>query len=246
MSTARAGSAPRKPEKMITVSPAVLADLAPTGTFRAGINMSNFLLTARAPDGKAIGVALDLGVLPRAVAVVEQHLAALGAPEREPRPRRGDLPAATRGLARAQLEVGRGAVAAEGAQRVLEESPGEGGRALRGVGQRDDEGHLDGEVADAHLVAVVQELPPASGDGRAVDPGAVGAALVDDGDVRAVDAEERVLLAHGARRIAPRHRDQERQRHAAAVSPSARSPSIPVQSAERARRKLDAMESPVA
>ena len=42
------------------VSAAVLAELAPTGKFRAGINMSNFLLTARAPDGKATGVALDL------------------------------------------------------------------------------------------------------------------------------------------------------------------------------------------
>ena len=45
---------------MTAVSPAVLADLAPTGKLRAGINFSNFLLTARAPDGTPKGVALDL------------------------------------------------------------------------------------------------------------------------------------------------------------------------------------------
>jgi polar amino acid transport system substrate-binding protein len=45
---------------MTDASPAVLADLAPTGKLRAGINFSNFLLTARAPDGTPKGVALDL------------------------------------------------------------------------------------------------------------------------------------------------------------------------------------------
>ena len=45
---------------MTVVSPAVLADLAPTGKLRAGINFSNFLLTAREPDGTPRGVALDL------------------------------------------------------------------------------------------------------------------------------------------------------------------------------------------
>jgi polar amino acid transport system substrate-binding protein len=49
-----------EPEKMTVVSPAVLADLAPTGKLRAGINFSNFLLTAREPDGTPRGVALDL------------------------------------------------------------------------------------------------------------------------------------------------------------------------------------------
>ena len=45
---------------MSQVTAAVMADLAPTGRLRAGINMSNQLLTARAADGKPIGVALDL------------------------------------------------------------------------------------------------------------------------------------------------------------------------------------------
>ena len=45
---------------MLDASHAAIADLAPTGKLRAGINMSNFLLTSRAPDGEAIGVALDL------------------------------------------------------------------------------------------------------------------------------------------------------------------------------------------
>jgi polar amino acid transport system substrate-binding protein len=45
---------------MSEVSAAAKADLAPTGKLRAGINMSNTLLTARGADGKAIGVALDL------------------------------------------------------------------------------------------------------------------------------------------------------------------------------------------
>jgi polar amino acid transport system substrate-binding protein len=39
----------------------ILAELAPTGTLRAGINLSNFLLvTGRAPSGDPIGVAPDM------------------------------------------------------------------------------------------------------------------------------------------------------------------------------------------
>jgi len=45
---------------MSDATPAVIAALAPTGRLRAGINFSNTLLTARAADGKPIGVALDL------------------------------------------------------------------------------------------------------------------------------------------------------------------------------------------
>ncbi len=45
---------------MSDVSAAVTADLAPTGTLRAGINFSNTLLTARDAAGKPTGVALDL------------------------------------------------------------------------------------------------------------------------------------------------------------------------------------------
>jgi polar amino acid transport system substrate-binding protein len=45
---------------MTAATPAVLAELAPTGRLRAGINFSNFLLTAREPDGTPKGVALDL------------------------------------------------------------------------------------------------------------------------------------------------------------------------------------------
>jgi polar amino acid transport system substrate-binding protein len=45
---------------MADVTAAVLADLAPTGRLRAGINFSNVLLTARDADGKPKGVALDL------------------------------------------------------------------------------------------------------------------------------------------------------------------------------------------
>jgi len=45
---------------MAQPAPEVLADLAPTGKLRAGINFSNFLLTARDADGKPKGVALDL------------------------------------------------------------------------------------------------------------------------------------------------------------------------------------------
>ncbi|MCD6075526.1 MAG: transporter substrate-binding protein [Rhodospirillales bacterium] len=39
----------------------ILAELAPTGTLRAGINLSNFLLvTGRAPSGDPVGVAPDM------------------------------------------------------------------------------------------------------------------------------------------------------------------------------------------
>jgi polar amino acid transport system substrate-binding protein len=47
---------------MSEASPAVLADLAPTGKLRVGLNMSNFLLTRTdAATGKPAGVAADLG-----------------------------------------------------------------------------------------------------------------------------------------------------------------------------------------
>jgi polar amino acid transport system substrate-binding protein len=43
------------------MSSAILADLAPTGVLRAGINMSNFLLvSSRTPDGGPAGVAPDM------------------------------------------------------------------------------------------------------------------------------------------------------------------------------------------
>ena len=43
-------------------SPAVVAELAPTGTLRLGINFSNFLLTAKDPvTGEGRGIAIDLG-----------------------------------------------------------------------------------------------------------------------------------------------------------------------------------------
>ncbi len=43
-------------------SPAVRSELAPTGTLRVGINLSNFLLTAKdAKTGEFKGVAVDLG-----------------------------------------------------------------------------------------------------------------------------------------------------------------------------------------
>ena len=45
------------------MSPDVLADLAPTGVLRAGINLSNFLLvTGRRPTGDPEGIAPDLAV----------------------------------------------------------------------------------------------------------------------------------------------------------------------------------------
>ncbi len=47
---------------MNQVSPAVRTELAPTGTLRVGLNMSNFLLTATdAATGKPKGLAADLG-----------------------------------------------------------------------------------------------------------------------------------------------------------------------------------------
>lgn len=47
---------------MPQATPAVLADLAPTGKLRLGINYSNFLLTAKDPvTGEGRGIAIDLG-----------------------------------------------------------------------------------------------------------------------------------------------------------------------------------------
>src|SRR6478736_4671615 len=47
---------------MSQVSPAVRSELAPSGTLRVGLNMSNFLLTATdAATGKPKGVAADIG-----------------------------------------------------------------------------------------------------------------------------------------------------------------------------------------
>src|SRR5207302_11288006 len=43
------------------MSPEIIADLAPTGVLRAGINRSNFLLvTGRSPAGDPTGVAPDV------------------------------------------------------------------------------------------------------------------------------------------------------------------------------------------
>src|SRR5258708_20783929 len=45
------------------MSPEIIADLAPTGVLRAGINLSNFLLvTGRSPAGDPTGVAPDVAV----------------------------------------------------------------------------------------------------------------------------------------------------------------------------------------
>jgi polar amino acid transport system substrate-binding protein len=47
---------------MREATPAVRSELAPTGTLRVGVNMSNFLLTRTdAASGKPAGVAVDLG-----------------------------------------------------------------------------------------------------------------------------------------------------------------------------------------
>jgi polar amino acid transport system substrate-binding protein len=47
---------------MAQPSPALRSELAPTGTLRVGINLSNFLLTAKDPrTGEFKGVAVDLG-----------------------------------------------------------------------------------------------------------------------------------------------------------------------------------------
>ena len=43
-----------------SISPAVLAELAPTGKLRAGINFQNPLLTKLGPNGEQSGVAVDL------------------------------------------------------------------------------------------------------------------------------------------------------------------------------------------
>ncbi|MGZ9006083.1 MAG: ABC transporter substrate-binding protein, partial [Burkholderiales bacterium] len=42
-------------------TPSVVRALAPTGTLRVGLNMSNFLLTRTEEDGAPAGVAPDLG-----------------------------------------------------------------------------------------------------------------------------------------------------------------------------------------
>jgi polar amino acid transport system substrate-binding protein len=47
-------------KKMRTVSPAVLADLAPGGTLRAAINFGNPVLAQQAPDGTPQGVSVQL------------------------------------------------------------------------------------------------------------------------------------------------------------------------------------------
>ena len=46
---------------MSDASPEVISDLAPTGTLRVGINLSNFLLTRTEKNGEHAGVAVDLG-----------------------------------------------------------------------------------------------------------------------------------------------------------------------------------------
>ena len=47
---------------MTDVSPAARADLTPTGKLRVGINLGNFLLTAKDPaTGEPRGIAVDLG-----------------------------------------------------------------------------------------------------------------------------------------------------------------------------------------
>ncbi len=68
----------------MTISPSVLAELAPHGVLRAGINMSNFLLvTGTAPNGEPDGVSPDMA---RAIA------GALGVPVKMvPYPRPGAL-----------------------------------------------------------------------------------------------------------------------------------------------------------
>src|SRR4249920_2162055 len=45
----------------VTPNPAVVAELAPKGVLRAGINLSNFLLvTGRAANGDPVGIAPDM------------------------------------------------------------------------------------------------------------------------------------------------------------------------------------------
>jgi len=58
------GSMPPFPQgtPMAQASPALRSELAPTGTLRVGINLGNFLLTAKDPKtGEFTGVAVDLG-----------------------------------------------------------------------------------------------------------------------------------------------------------------------------------------
>jgi polar amino acid transport system substrate-binding protein len=51
-----------KGDSMTECTPAIRSELAPTGTLRVGINMSNFLLTRKDADTGALGgVAVDLG-----------------------------------------------------------------------------------------------------------------------------------------------------------------------------------------
>src|ERR1700761_9576550 len=46
---------------MTSVSPEIIAALAPTGVLRAGINLSNFLLvTGKSPTGEPVGVSPDM------------------------------------------------------------------------------------------------------------------------------------------------------------------------------------------
>ena len=45
----------------MSVSPEIVAELAPTGALRAGINMSNFLLvTGKTESGDPVGVSPDM------------------------------------------------------------------------------------------------------------------------------------------------------------------------------------------
>lgn len=58
------------------IDPAVLAELAPTGTLRAGINLSNFLLvTDKAANGDPIGVSPDMAAeIARRLGVTVQYV----------------------------------------------------------------------------------------------------------------------------------------------------------------------------
>ena len=45
----------------VTATPAIVAELAPTGVLKAGINLSNFLLvTGKSPTGDPVGVGPDM------------------------------------------------------------------------------------------------------------------------------------------------------------------------------------------
>lgn len=58
------------------IDPAVLAELAPTGTLRAGINLSNFLLvTGQAENGDPVGVSPDVAAeIARRLGVAVQYV----------------------------------------------------------------------------------------------------------------------------------------------------------------------------